>query len=58
MESLVAKPDMTYKILIVGNPCVGKSCFLMRLCTNTFSKKYASTIGKNELYTGIGYCLI
>jgi ribosome biogenesis GTPase A len=45
VDSLVVKPDLTFKILIVGNPHVGKSCFLMRLCTNTFAKRYASTIG-------------
>ena len=43
----MVQPDVTFKILIVGNPFVGKSCFLMRLCTNTFATRYASTIGED-----------
>ncbi|XP_019848798.1 PREDICTED: ras and EF-hand domain-containing protein-like isoform X2 [Amphimedon queenslandica] len=45
LDKMVVQPDITFKILIVGNPHVGKSCFLTRLCTNTFTTKYASTIG-------------
>ena len=48
VESLVVQPDLTFKILIVGNPHVGKSCFLTRLCSNTFTSRYASTIGKKS----------
>ena len=48
VESFVANPDITFKILIVGNPYVGKSCFLMRLCTNSFGTRYASTIGEKN----------
>ena len=49
VESLVVQPDLTFKILIVGNPHVGKSCFLTRLCSNTFTSRYASTIGKKTI---------
>ena len=46
IESLAIQPDYVFKILVVGNSYVGKSSFLMRLCTNAFSQRYASTIGK------------
>ena len=45
IESLAIQPDYVFKILVVGNSYVGKSSFLMRLCTNAFSQRYASTIG-------------
>ena len=45
IESLATQPDYVFKILVVGNSYVGKSSFLMRLCTNAFSTRYSSTIG-------------
>lgn len=45
IENLATQPDYVFKILVVGNSYVGKSSFLMRLCTNAFSARYASTIG-------------
>ena len=47
IESLAIQPDYVFKILVVGNSYVGKSSFLMRLCTNSFSQRYASTIGES-----------
>ena len=46
VESLVAQPDVTFKILTVGNSSVGKSCFLMRLCNNTFTAQIPPTVGE------------
>jgi hypothetical protein len=38
--------DMLYKLLIVGDSGVGKSCFLTRFTDNSFfSESYVSTIG-------------
>jgi len=45
IENLATQPDYVFKILVVGNSYVGKSSFLMRLCTNAFSARYSSTIG-------------
>ncbi len=39
------QPDYIFKILVVGNSYVGKSSFLLRLCNNSFSQRYTSTIG-------------
>ena len=39
-------PTKSYKILIIGSAGVGKTCFLMRLCNNTFSHSYTTTLGK------------
>ena len=46
IENLATQPDYVFKILVVGNSYVGKSSFLMRLCTNAFSARYSSTIGE------------
>ena len=48
MEQLTAQPDYIFKVLVVGNSYVGKSSYLMRLCNNTFSQRYSSTIGKSR----------
>lgn len=45
IEALATQPDYVFKILVVGNSYVGKSSFLMRLCTNAFIQRYSSTIG-------------
>lgn len=37
----------TYKVLIIGSAGVGKTCFLMRVCSNSFSQTYATTLGKS-----------
>ena len=36
-----------FKIVLSGDPAVGKSSILSRLCTNTFSEKYNPTIGSD-----------
>jgi hypothetical protein len=53
IENLATQPDYVFKILVVGNSYVGKSSFLMRLCTNAFSARYASTIGKHAQGVGL-----
>ena len=37
--------DYLFKILIIGNSGVGKSCLLLRFAENMFSDNYISTIG-------------
>lgn len=49
MEILSSQPDYIFKILVVGNSYVGKSSYLMRLCNNSFSQRYSSTIGEGTV---------
>ena len=37
--------EITYKILLLGDSSVGKTCFLKRYTDNTFQDAYLSTIG-------------
>lgn len=37
--------DFVYKILLLGDSAVGKTCFLLRYADNTFSDNHISTIG-------------
>ena len=38
--------DYLFKILIVGDSGVGKSCLLLRYADNVYNENYISTIGK------------
>jgi len=40
----------TFKVLILGDPSVGKSCFLIRYTEDTFQDVYLSTIGMDCKY--------
>ncbi len=37
--------DHLFKISIIGDPGVGKSCMLLRFCDDTYTESYISTIG-------------
>ena len=37
--------DLLYKVLIIGDSSVGKSCLLLQFSDQTFSDNYVSTIG-------------
>ncbi len=39
------KKELLYKILLLGDTSVGKTCFLMRYADNTFQEIHLSTIG-------------
>ena len=39
------KKEFLYKILLLGDSSVGKTCFLMRYTDNTFQEIHMSTIG-------------
>jgi Ras-related protein Rab-1A len=40
----------TFKIIIIGNSGVGKSCLIKRAVNNEFSKTFTSTIGIDFCY--------
>lgn len=40
--------DTTYKILVLGDSGVGKTCLIFRFTEDVFSDSYISTIGKCE----------
>ena len=43
----------TYKVLMIGNVDVGKTCLLMRLCEDRFPReKKEYTLGMSEMYLG------
>ena len=39
------KNDYTYKILLLGNSCVGKTCFLLQYTDKSFTENHYTTIG-------------
>lgn len=45
MNDKKAKKDALYKILLLGDWSVGKTCFLMRYTENTFTEIHLSTVG-------------
>ena len=45
MNQKLTKKDALYKILLLGDWSVGKTCFLMRYTENTFTEIHLSTVG-------------
>ena len=45
MKTTSTDTDLVYKILLLGDSEVGKSCFLMRYADNVFVDNYITTIG-------------
>eukprot|EP00118_Oscarella_pearsei_P008175 m.41337 g.41337 ORF g.41337 m.41337 type:complete len:207 (+) comp33135_c0_seq3:276-896(+) len=41
----MARADKEYKIILVGDPAVGKTAFVRRFITNQFEKGYRATLG-------------
>jgi len=42
-------PDYFFKILVLGDSNVGKSCFILRFVDNTFADRHVSTLGINKI---------
>ena len=47
------KKDHALKVLILGDPTVGKSCFLIRYTQDTFQDVYLSTIGMDSKFKNV-----
>ena len=47
------KKVRSLKVLILGDPSVGKSCFLIRYMEDTFQDVYLSTIGMDSKYKDV-----
>jgi Ras-related protein Rab-1A len=37
--------DYLFKLVLIGDTCVGKSCLLVRFADDCFSENYITTIG-------------
>ena len=42
---MAKKPDHLFKLVLIGDTGVGKSCILLRFADDTFTESYLSTIG-------------
>ena len=47
------KKEPHFKVLVLGDPSVGKSCFLIRYTDDTFQDVYLSTIGMDCKYKDV-----
>ena len=47
--SIVNGNTACFKILILGDTGVGKTCLINRFCDNLFAENYVSTVGKLKL---------
>ena len=45
VKGSVSEFDLKFKVIIIGDSGVGKSCLLVKALQNKFSEQYNSTIG-------------
>eukprot|EP00118_Oscarella_pearsei_P008174 m.41334 g.41334 ORF g.41334 m.41334 type:complete len:59 (+) comp33135_c0_seq1:276-452(+) len=54
----MARADKEYKIILVGDPAVGKTAFVRRFITNQFEKGYRATLGGPKADFQRFYCIL
>ena len=55
LKNKADKFDIKYKIIIIGDAGVGKSCICLRQTSNNFEENQESTLGLCNFYTDIKY---
>ena len=48
--------DNLFKIVLLGDSCVGKSCLLVRFADDDFIENYSATIGVDFRFRSINHC--
>lgn len=48
--------DYLFKLLLIGDSGVGKTCVLFRFSEDAFNTTFISTIGESELFEHIPTC--
>ena len=43
------KTESIFKVIVIGDPAVGKTSLLTKFATNQFEEKYVATVGVNIL---------
>ena len=41
--------DILFKLLLIGDSCVGKSCILLKFADDCFSSSFITTVGESQL---------
>lgn len=54
VEVMAKKYDFLFKLLLIGDSGVGKTCLIIRFAEDNFNSTYISTIGMAYL---VGFCL-
>ena len=50
MNTSIVMYDYIFKVLLLGDSAVGKTCFLLRFIEETFTGNHISTIGNCYLF--------